>query len=232
MSTKPITPADHMYEPTPTPEPTPAPIPTPAPTPAPEKEKVTFSPEQQARIDVIIKDAMGRAASDLRKDNARLREALDKQIAANKPDATETDRVKAENEALKLRLSDVTSEYGREQLELAISNAASTARFVDPSQACLLLGSRDGLTKEDGTVDPVRVQAAVDELARRSPHLVRGEVHPGAGSTPAQSIPPAEMRLETLFGRNSDARAANRLAIQNPTQYRRLRAQAVRKGLL
>jgi len=203
---------------------------TPRVEPAAEPERVEFTPAQQAKVNEIVKAAMGRAAFETRSELATTKKLLEQALAAASPDATEADKLRAEAEVLKLRLADLTQEHSRERLENAVLAAATRARFVDPEQASLLL-EKSELVSADGAFDLAKVQAAVTSLAERSPHLIRGAVIPGSGSAPAQSIPP-DTKLETYFGRGSNARLANELAIKRPDVYRQLRAAAVRKGLV
>jgi len=193
--------------------------------------KVSFTPEQQAKIDEIVKAAMGRAAFETRSELARTKKALEQALAAASPDATEADKLRAQLDAARLRLDDLAQEHSRERLENTILAKAASARFVDPNQAALLLDKVD-LLDADGAPDSAKIAAAVQSLADRSPWLVKGEVKPGSGSSPAQSVPADAPKLEELFGRGSNAKKCNELAIKNPSLYRTLRAQALRKGLV
>src|SRR5579872_3161545 len=73
-----------------------------------EHHKVSFSPEQQAKVDEIIRKAQGRAAKELRTENERLRLELEATRQANpqpaddgtKLLATELAATKAERDAL------------------------------------------------------------------------------------------------------------------------------------
>ena len=199
---------------------------------APEPEqRVEFTAAQQAKVNEIVKAAMGRAAFETRTELGRTKKALEAALLAANPDASEIEKARAEAEVLKLRLTDLAEEHSRERLENAITRAANAERFVDPEQ-CSLLIDKASLVKEDGSVDAAKVNSAVAALAQRSPHLIRGEVKPGAGSAPAQSVPADAPKLEELFGRGSNAKKCNELAIKNPSLYRTLRAQALRRGLV
>jgi hypothetical protein len=72
------------------------------------------------------------------------------------------------------------------------------------------------------------------ELAAAKPFLARSFVKGGAGSVPSQGTAPAPLDLKRYFGKGSSAGAEeiNRLAIHDKTAYKRLRAQAVKEGLL
>jgi len=90
-------------------------------------EKITFTPEQQARVDQIVKEAMGRAASDLRTDLTKVnseKTQLEADLAAAKAAAkaaTTTTEKKAANEdvaALQAQINEMKTANGKTQDEL------------------------------------------------------------------------------------------------------------------
>jgi hypothetical protein len=205
---------------------------TPVVEPSPEPEKVVFTPAQQAKIDEIIKGVTGRTASELRRENAKLRNSLDSALKASSPDATELDRVRAELDGAKLRLEDMASERANALLESEIVAAAHSEGFVDSQQATLLL-DKSSFVKQDGSLDIEAAKAAVRTLANKSPHLVRSTAKSGSGSGPDQRMPPpVSAKLESLFGRGSNAAEANHLALTNPAAYKTMRLEARKRGLI
>jgi hypothetical protein len=73
------------------------------------------------------------------------------------------------------------------------------------------------------------------DFASANKHLVRGNVLPGVGSRENQIPHPTvgeKEKLAKLFGRASDSRAANTLAINNPQEYRRFKREARSHGLI
>lgn len=145
----------------------------------------------------------------------------------------------------------ITTEQARATAkEGLIQSIASKHQFVKPEQVSKLVGDRivfDEQTKrfavrnDDGSIaagpdgKPVPVEAFISAFASENPHLIRGEVKLGTGSTESRQWngePNQADRLRQLFGRGSDAKVANLLAIRQPEEYRRLRREAVRLGLL
>jgi hypothetical protein len=81
----------------------------------------------------------------------------------------------------------------------------------------------------------LRLDSFFAEFASANQHLVRGTVLPGVGSRENQLPYPTigeKERLAKLFGKGSDSRAANTLAINNPQEYRRLKREARSHGLI
>ncbi|MBZ5689200.1 MAG: hypothetical protein LAP86_29700 [Acidobacteriia bacterium] len=182
-------------------------------------------------MDEIVKAAMGRAAAETRKENARLRQSLEAALVAANPDASELEKTKAQLDAAKLRLEDLTTERQNALLESEIVSAANAENFVDSKQVALLL-DKSSFVKDDGTLDLEAARGAVRALANKSPHLVKGSVKSGSGSGAASQIPQPSVKLESIFGRNSNAEEANRLAIADPQKYRALRTEARKRGLI
>ena len=211
------------------------------------KQKVTFSPEQQARVDEIVRESMGRAAKDLRAENFKLRTELDAAKVTATPQndgtahlATELATIKAERDSLRERQTEGSI---REQLR----KAADAEGFVDVDLAISILRTQvqltdgkllpvaaDGTPRLGATLDPMSLQELSRELANSKPFLVRSNVKPGIGSAESSTslLAGSGIELERIFGANSNAGEANRLAMIDPKKYSRLRALAREKGLL
>lgn len=210
----------------PTPEVTPVPAPSPEPTPNPNPEPVTFTTAQQARIDELIRGAMGRAAAETRSQLATAQEKI-RQMEAER---TESETVRAEQ-----RL-----QQERETLTNRVLLEAEREHFVSPSQVERLV--RDSVKIENGKVvvlddagsprEGVTLQSFLQEFAGQNAHLVRSALPSGTGSGRDMRAPQPDVRLEQLFGKGSDAEAANRLALSNPAKYKSLRAEAQRRRLI
>jgi len=211
----------------------------------PARTKITFSPEQQARVDALIRNAQGRAASELRAEAAELRgkvEAI----------SLELDQVKAERtqhaeqlETLKAQQSEQAELLKQREAELAqtrkstvIQQAAQRLGFFDAEQTEKLVS--DQLTFDASgklvTATGIPVVDHLTGLAQRSPHLVRSEVKTGSGSTESRDFagtsPFAKSELQKYFGRGSNAAETNRMALEQPERYRALRREALRLKLL
>jgi hypothetical protein len=222
---------------------------TPAPsdtTPAPVAEqdgKITYTPEQQAHLNEVIKEAQGRAARELRAENARLKAELDAAKRTPSPAADSTETL--------LRLAQVERERDElraAQHESTVNSALLSAAgnlFIDPALATRLM--RDNVKVIDGKVvpvdetgnvrlnnsfEPMTLKDLAIELGTQRPYLARGEVRGGSGSTPSNRPLDTGVSLERLFGRNSNGAEANKLAMHNPQKYRELRALARERGLI
>jgi len=213
------------------------PAPTAPDTPPETKAKVEFTPEQQAKIDEIVKSAMGRAASETRQrltqtqaELEQIKAERDRALAAVGPDATEADRLRVQLDQERQRNVELTAAQQRERLNNAVLMAASQEGFVSPHEALKL--AEVPTLDEQGNFDATAVANAVHALAAKSPHLVKGTTRPGSGSGPSVSIPAPTIEVNQVFGPKSDARLANRLAIQNPREYARLKTMARTKGLI
>ncbi len=225
--TKPITPENT------TAEPAVAPVKSAADgKPAAAEKKVEFSPEQQEKIDQIVKEAMGRAGRAATAEAIAQRaraDALAKdlllQSKANAPDAEESDKLRAQLATKDRELEEVRAATAKQARDTAALRAAERQGFVSAEQALRLID-----VPQDA--DKATVEAAIKALAEANPHLIKGTTRSGSGSGVADRPAQVDFKLEQLFGPRSDARAANQLAIRDNARYKKLRAEAVRKGLL
>jgi hypothetical protein len=134
----------------------------------------------------------------------------------------------------------------------AIQDGLSRVNFVSNEQVAKLTSdavvwSDDHHTfvvqAEDGTpllgpdgVKPLPLSDYYSAFAQQNGHLVKGSVKFGVGSTQNNGEIERSVldrtRLKTLFGRGSDSKKANDLGRQNPQEYKRLKADAKRLGLI
>ena len=216
--------------------------PTPIAEQAPEA-KVTFDERQQAKIEAIIADVTKRTASDLRTKVAD----LEKQLAAAKSATPAAPDLSKDLDLTRAELASLRAEQSQAKLDAQLRAAAGDL-FLDSDLAVRVM--KDSVrVGADGKVTVVDANGGVAMNAQFSPmtlaelalkvadqkrYLARGRTLPGAGSTPFQGTPPSttQMKLEDLFGRKSNGALANSLALKSPTEYRRLRALAVQKGLI
>jgi len=222
--------------------------------------KIVFTPEQQVKVDLLLREAMGRAGNEARATAARLQ----KELEAAKDAAKEAETLRAELAALKgertglessLTLKDKEAKAAKAETiavrkQNIIQAAAAALGFFNPQQVAQLTDkdvvwdSAKGkfiVVGEDGTErlgidgNPLTVDGYYKEFASKNPHLVRGDVKPGVGSS-ENKIPYSTLgekeKLAKLFGRGSDSRAANTLAINNPQEYKRLKREARSHGLI
>ena len=201
-------------------------------------KKIEFSPEQQNKVDELIRESMGRAgsiakatAAQAERDAATARAealSLKAELATLKGDKEELARVTKtiQEENIKIRTGQV------------IQDAAAKLGFFNPSQLAKLVGDdlkwdgakfivvgSDGSPRlgADGTT-PLSPDSFFQEYASQNPHLVRGEVKTGVGSREMTQPPHKTLgekeQLAKLFGRGADAVACNRLALSNPAEFK------------
>jgi hypothetical protein len=244
-------------------------------TPTNNQEEFTpLTTAQQKHMDEVIRQRMGKAAADVRKENDTLKQRVIELERSATPiiDPADTDpanKNKTKEEEYR-RIADQRArdaEQARKEAELArkdaeearqsavnvekrfaVTNAASKQDFIDVTDVVSLTSQfikhEDGkfiVVNEAGeqrynlAYQPMSIDEFFADYASKKPHLVRSSARPGMGSTPSQKSGLAngqKYELDKLFGPKSDAGLANRLAKQNPAEYRRLRQSAVEQGLL
>lgn len=210
--------------------------------PAPAEEKVVFSEAQQKKLEEIVRKVSARAGSEARAEAERLKaelEAARKTAPVAAPDTSlELATTKAELTALKTA-----------QTENALKDALRAAAgdlFIDSELGTRLMRdsvkigadgkpvvlAADGTPALNASFEPLSLQELAQRIANEKKFLARSTVRPGAGSVLTDNNFPSGPRLETLFGRASSGAEANRLAMRDPGQYRRLRSQARERGLI
>ena len=221
--------------------------------PEPNAEKVVFDEIQQKKVDELIRESMGRAASSVKAELHAAQTRLttleaELQAAKDAAAAASGDVVKAKDaEILKAKAETIAV-----RKQNAITEAGAKYNFYDPgNQLAKLTGDQikfDGernrfvVVGDDGTPrvgldgsTPLTVDEFFREFATKNPHLVKGEVRPGVGSSESQTWKPAPTEREKicrLFGKNSDAVACNRLALSDPAEFKRQRYLAKSYGLI
>jgi hypothetical protein len=205
-----------------------------------QPQPVVFTPEQQAKVDLIVKAAMGRAASETRREldierqeRARLDGELKTAQEALSATGTERDALKhkhadAEQRATTLRrdafISKKCLDYNFVDSEIVTSLTEQSLEWDDAKQSFVVVGS-------DATTDEFFAA-----FAAKKPYLVKSDVRNGSGSEPSTrtSLPSGQQRykVEEIFGRGSNSQLANQLAQKDPAEYRRLKSQARNKQLI
>lgn len=212
--------------------------PLPSPPPEAEPERVVFSDVQQKKLDELIREAMSRAAKEVRK-------ALEEE--------------KQRNTDLEARLSETQRDLANERnlrqdaerREIASRRAALITQqcadldLVDAETVISLTESNlpwNPTTESFDVVDnagkPTDMTPAAffADFATKKPHLVRSSVRLGSGARESSrtSLPIGgnHPKVEQIFGKGSSPRLANELAQRDPQTYRRLKVEAKRKGLI
>lgn len=93
----------------------------------------------------------------------------------------------------------------------------------------------EGQPRMNAAFDPMTVDEYFADFAAKRPYLVKGQVRSGTGAEPAGGHGAGSNQrhtVEQIFGKGSSSKLANDLALKNPKEYARLRAEAVAKGIL
>ena len=212
----------------------------PAVAPAPAPPKVTFSEEQKARVNEIVKEASARAGAEARAETERLRKLVP--VTPTEPQSTDTLLRLAEAQA---ELTSLKSEREESRVREVLHAAVSKQSFFDPELAAQILRASvkvvdgkpvvvdsTGAPRLNAEFNPMSLAELAADLATSKKFLVRGELRGGVGSVMATGRAETGPKLEELFGKNSNGAAANQLGLRNPKEYQRLRVQAVKAGLL
>lgn len=231
-----------------------------------QQATVTFTPEQQAKLDEIIRNAMGRAAAETRQQLAEAQKALEATQA-------ELSTLKASGNGggnADVELRDRVVSLTQERDAAAKAKAAAEERIVSLQKQNLIaqhaashefvdLGAVEAMTQrnlkwnqhtnrfdvvnEDGstklsatTFEPMTPAEFFSGFAAERPYLVKSGARGGNGSTASsQSTLPSsrgQYHAEDIFGKGSNAIAANKLAQNNPTEYKRLKSLAIKRRLI
>jgi hypothetical protein len=113
--------------------------------------------------------------------------------------------------------------------DLAAQILRASIRVVDGKPVVI---DATGAPRLNSEFNPMTPAEAARELAESKKFLVRSDFKPGVGSVMSTNPPSNSVKLEDLFGSTSNGALANRMAMSNPAEYRRKRAQAVQAGLL
>jgi len=198
--------------------------------------KVVFDEAQQEKVNLLIREAMGRAGREARTEAAALRKEVE--TLRSELGKTQTD-------------AKAVTEQARETAKRGmIESLGAKLNYVKPEQLTKLVGEHvvwsdehkvyvtknvDGTVVTDASGKPASIESYLTAFASENGHLIRGDVKPGVGSTESRQwsgTPDPTSELRKLFGRGSNAMAANALAQRNPAEYKRLKEQARRQGLI
>ncbi len=215
----------------------------------PNAEKVVFDEVQQKKVDELIRESMGRAAATVRLELATAQDqltTLQAELQAAKDAATATGDVAKAKDSEIQKAKEETVAVRKQN---AITEAGAKYNFYNPAQLAKLTsdeirwdGAKFVVLGSDATPrlgldgSTLSLDSFFREFAAQNPHLVRGDVKPGIGSREAQQPPYATLgekeKLTQLFGRKSDSKKANDLAMSDPAEYKRQRHAARRLGLI
>jgi Sec-independent protein translocase protein TatA len=208
-------------------------------------ERVHFDERQQKRVDELIRNAMGRAGREHRDEAARLRQELEALRSQQGQQHTPQDVLLTELSTTRAELSALKQQQSEASIMGEIRKV--TGAFVDGELAASIL--RQGVRQIDGKLvptdqdgnprltadfEPMTLEDAANDLARTKPFLARSDVRSGSGSTEASHSMLSSVtddKLSELFGKHSDPRKANALAMRDPGKYRALRSRAKERGI-
>ena len=213
------------------------------------KKKVQFNPEQQEKLEKLIRAAKSEAAKQLRAEHAEsLREIATLKSSLNLPSETQ-----GQLAAMSDKLTAATAEYTRisgltkaAAKREALQAAATAANWFDASVGAKLI--EDDVVYQDGALvvvgkdgeprlnqygEPLSVADLARERATQHPYMIKSTFKPGVGSTMQDNRPVEDpFPLADYFGKNAFGPLAHKLAKSDPRRYAAMRRAAVLKGLL
>jgi hypothetical protein len=201
---------------------------------------VTFTPEQQAKIDDIVKKAMGRSASETRQQldaEKKRAENLETQLRETQAQAESS---AAERDELKRKHADAEQRIITLRKKAFITDACIDHNFVDAPTVNSLVEQQLNWSDEKESFEVLDSDMTPAEFftdfAKKKPYLVRSDVRTGSGSSDSTrtGLPTGQQRYkaEDVFGRNSSSKLANDLARRDPQEYKRLKSEARNKKLI
>jgi hypothetical protein len=201
---------------------------------------ITFSREQQAKIDLIVKASMGRAASETRQQleaERQERARLDVELKAAQETLSATSverdneknaRLDAEQRIIAFRKQAFINEQCLDHslIDAATVNALTEQHLEwdEAKQSFVVLNSE---------VTPAEFFAS---FAAQKPYLVRSDARTGPGSSASSRTGLSDghqrYKVEEIFGPKSNSRFAHELMQRSPDEYRRLKQQAKAQRLI
>jgi hypothetical protein len=199
----------------------------------PAEKQVTMT---QASLDALIKSRQAAAlkkAAALETENQRLREVA----AGQSADSSELEKIRGELAAAKIERDAISAAAAQSKKESFVAQQVQKQGFVCDAHTLLQLTQNDlqydEAAKTFVTADGTSADDYFKRFADARPYLVRSTVHAGTGqSGSVGTTPPATKPLSFYFGAHSSAAAVNRLSIEKPEEYRRLRREAISQGLI
>jgi len=190
------------------------------------------------------------AKADANDEVELLRAQIEEMKSAGRTNMNEAERWKSEAQKTQERLRAAEDAAVQIRKENAIANAAQRVGFVDVDDVVALTSKNISWDAELGTFTVVnekgqaRMNAAYEPMtldefyadyAAKKKHLVRTDVLFGTGSSESSRAGLSgngKVSVTDIFGKKSDAVKANRLAKDNPAEYRRLKEVARAQGLI
>ena len=213
-------------------------------------EKVEFTPAQQLKLDDIIKKSMGRAGSEARAEAANAnRKAAELQAELERIKAGDNPDSSAQLKAAQLHVEALQRQLAEGRTSEKLSAAIAKGNWIDSEVVAALVRDsvawnadknelvvldKAGLPRLNAEYEPLSMDAFLSEFAQGHLYLVRGTTKSGTGSAAAtrSSLGAEDVRIEQIFGKNSNAALANRLALQSPREYAKMKLEAKRRGLI
>lgn len=190
------------------------------------------------------------AKVDANDEVAQLRAQIDEMKSAGRSNASEAERWKSEAQKMQEQVRAAQDAALEIRKENAIANAAQKVGFVDVDDVVALTSkniawdadlskfivvSKDGQARMNAAFEPMSLDEFYADYAAKKKHLVRTDVLFGTGSTESSRAGlsrDGKVSVTDVFGKNSDAGKANRLAKENPAEYRRLKEIARAQKLI
>lgn len=180
--------------------------------------------ELQAKIDEML-NARTATTSEL--------EGLRKQLQDSKADG---DKAKAEALNQK-KLNKITQAATKEDfvnLNVVMRLTEDNIKWNEAEGKWIVLND-EGQPRMNAAYDPMTVEEFYQDFATKNPYLVKGSVVTGTGqggSAGTAVSMTGRYKPEEIFGNKSNSKWANDLANKNMPEYKKLKAEAIAKGLI
>lgn len=216
--------------------------------------------EAQQRV-VALEQELAEAKKAAAKAPASKANESNDEVDRLRAELEETKRVKSQADSESKRLTQLVEEE-KKRAEAARQDAMNTKKSSEISRAASRIGFIDlddvlALTQNsivwsdefnqfvvqgpnsqprlNNEFKPMSLDEFYNEFANTKKHLVRADFKFGSGSVEGQrssASPTGQYKLEELFGKGSNSKKANQLAISNAPEYKRLKAMAAERGLI
>jgi len=210
-----------------------------------ETTKATLTSLQQEleAAKALSKSGTASERKEAKDDASALQAQIDEIKRAGESTKAELERARQAMIAKDKELNSVRESELNTRKRVAIQGSASKLGFVDLDDVMALTERNiqwdsdkgkwivmgdGGVPRVNSAYEPMGLDEYYADVASKKPWLVRSDTKGGTGSTEASrsSLNNGRYAVEQIFGQKSDPSLANKLAKDNPAEYRRLKQVA------
>lgn len=175
---------------------------------------------------------------DWKVENKRIREEYDNKVelanqkalaeARRREDLEKTMRERDRQDAIREAMDSQEFEFVNRKAVIGLSHSNVV---WDEDRSRFVVHDDKGRLRFNSSLEPMTLEEYYQAFSTEHPYLVKAKTVGGAGSSESKSGA-GKYRLEELFGPKSNGALVNKLAIEDPGLYRRLRSLAKEQGLV